>query len=518
MANLNTTLQIKTGQGDSFDMLMSDQYTEVYRTQAKVDNTDGFISLASLSKTNASILKGAKLLVIKNNSPVGVEILFHINEFATNGVSDTYSADALYTQFLAGGEFMVLPNQFIIGSNGITSVANAVTVSNLTGAAHNATLAVDSLADVDSATADGIVNSASATRVYLEPYTSAANCTANLFVVGDLIRVDDEIMEVTAIGDKSDLANNYLDVTRGMYGSTATTGSADDEPVEFPFFNTQGNFDDYTLAQTNQSGRYSAKNLLGHGRKADSTKKTGIVRGSFAMKFYNQGYQELGLSGVTGSSKSGLVASTAYQFQVAVDGGSAYDVDITTDASDLTVGKLLNLIQSQFDQAYYASSGNLKNKKLTVGIVNGDIRFTSGSRTSTSAVALSDSSGGDTDLWGVGIIPAVASVETAVPSKLPDDTIIDKDTYNEETNMPVFAYDDGKGNILGAANGTINYHTGEIDFTAEPNAEFAVSLNHSSALSGGIVSDSNLENCIIAIKGRSTNSKINAEVEILGFV
>ena len=95
--------------------------------------------------------------------------------------------------------------------------------------------------------------------------------------------------------------------------------------------------------------------MLGYGRKADSTKKTGIVRGSFAMKFYSQGYQELGLSGVTRSSHSGLAASTAYQFQVAVDGGSAYDVDITTDAADLTVGKLLNLIQSQFDQAYYAS-------------------------------------------------------------------------------------------------------------------------------------------------------------------
>ena len=521
MARLEANLTLKTGKKeDSYTCDMSDNYQEIYRTQAKVDNTDSFTSLASLSKSNASILKGSKLLVIKNNSLIGVEILFHINEFATNGVSDTYSADALYTQFLAGGEFMVLPNQFVIGSNGITSTGTAVTIDNMTGVVRNATLAVDSLADADSATADGIVGDASATRLYLEPYTSAANCTANLFVVGDLIRIDDEIMEVTAIGDKSDLANNYLDVTRGMYGSTATTGTADDEAIEFPFFNTQGNFDDYTLAQTNSSGRYSAKNLLGYGRKADNTKKTGIVRGSFAMKFYNSGYQEFGMSGVTPSTHSGLAASTAYQFNITVDGGSTFvDLAFTTDASNLNFGGnngVIGKIQSALDTQYY-TSGNLFEKRVSVGIVGGDIRFTSGTKTSTSAILLAAPGSGTTP-FGVGRLPAIGSIETAVAAKLPDDTLFSKNDYIESKNQSVFAYDDGKGNILGAATGTLNYHTGEIDFTSEPNAEFAVSLNHSSALSGGIVSDSNLENCIIAIKGRSTNSKIDAEIEIIGFV
>ena len=271
MARLDTKLEIKTGLGDNYICEMQDNYDEVYRTKAKVDNSDGFVSLASLDKVNASILKGSKLLVIKNNSPVGVEIFFNINEYTTSGIADTYSSDRYFSQFLAGGEFMVLPNQFVIGTNGIASVGTASSIDNMTGASRDATLAIDSAANVDDATANGIISSASATRVYLEPYTSAADCTANLFVVGDLIRVDDEIMEVTAIGDKSSLANNYLDVKRGMFGSSAATGAADAEPVEFPFFNTQGNFDDYTLAQTNATGRYTAKNLLGFGRKQDNT-------------------------------------------------------------------------------------------------------------------------------------------------------------------------------------------------------------------------------------------------------
>ena len=40
---------------------------------------------------------------------------------------------------------------------------------------------------------------------------------------------------------------------------------------------------------------YTSQNLFGYGRSG--TYPTGIVKGSFAMKFYNNGYQEFGLSG-----------------------------------------------------------------------------------------------------------------------------------------------------------------------------------------------------------------------------
>ena len=515
MAKLDTTIQIKTPK-EQFNMEMLDDYTEIYRQKALVDNTDSFINLASVSKSAPSILKGSKVILIKNNSKVGVELQFAINEFGNVSDFDTYSEGWNVNQYLAGEEFMVLPNQYMVGYSADASAGNAVTVDNQGGYDVHSTLAIDSTADNDDATDDAMTDDTASTRVYLEPYTSATNCTANMFYVGDLIRLDDEIMEVTAIGAKAALATNYLDVKRGMHGST-TAVHADDVAIEFAFFNTQSDFDALTYAQTNESGRFTSTNLFGKGRKL--TYNNGVVKGSFAMKFYEAGYQELGLSGVTSSSNSGLAASTAYQFQVAVDGGSAYDVDITTDASDLTVGKLINLIQSQFNQAYYASSGNLKGKRLTVQIVNGDIRFTSGQRTRASAIALSDSSGGDTDLWGVGIIPAVASVEPAIGAKLPDDTIFDKVNYIESKNVKAFSYDNGKGNIIGGeATGNINYTTGALDITGPPMAEFVVSFNHDSAYSGGVNTTTSQQNGIRIISARSMNSKIDAEVEIIGLI
>ena len=522
MAKLDTKLEITTGLGDNYICEMQDNYDEVYRTLAKVSGTDAMKALADLAKRNTSILKGSKVIVIKNNSPVGVEMNFRINEFGNIGGKDTFQEEIFVRQYLAGGEYMLLPNQFMLGYNALDeSAAFASTVDNQTGAERDATLAVDSLADVDNVTVtNNIISSATNTRVYLEPYTSATNCTANLFFVGDLIRIDDEIMEVTAIGDKSDLANNYLDVKRGMFGSTAATDAANEDPVEFAFFNTQDNFNKYSLAQTNGSGRYTAKNLLGYGRQINLDQPTGIVKGSLAFKFYNAGYQELGLSGITPSTNTGLAASTEYKFNITVDGGSTFsNLTFTTDATNLNFGGnngVLQKIQAALDTQFF-TSGNLFEKQVTVGIVNGDVRFTSGSRTSVSAIALAAPGSGTTP-FGVGRIPAIGSIETAIPALLPDDTIFTNDSYIEKSNIGVFAYDDGKGNILGAATGTINYQTGEIDFTGPANAEFSVSFNYDAAFTGGVETTNEFENGIIAISARSMNSKIDAEVEILGFV
>jgi hypothetical protein len=269
MAKLSTNLQIIT-ENEQFNMTMLDDYTEVYRQRASVDNADGFVPLTSLSKSIPTMLKGAKLIVIKNNSQVGVELQFKINEFQNVSNKDAYTEDLFISQYIAGGEYMVLPNQFMVGYNADASAGNAKTLDNQGGYDINATLALDSTADNDAATEDAMTDDTSAVVVYLEPYTSAVNCTANLFYVGDLIRLDDEIMEVTAISDKSDLANNFLTVSRGLYGSTIAV-HADDIPVELAFFNTQSDFDAYTYAQTNESGRFTSTNAFG---KAIGSKNT----------------------------------------------------------------------------------------------------------------------------------------------------------------------------------------------------------------------------------------------------
>ena len=372
---------------------------------------------------------------------------------------------------------------------------------------------VDSGADLDHATSATMGSDAAHTTLNLE------NGHSKYFKVGDLIRIENEICEVTAIGTGADLANSTCTIKRGLFGSTAAT-HADDVAIRLPFFNMYADFDKYSKSQTNKNGKFRAKNFFGNGRTADAI-SDGIQAGSIGIKFYNAGYQELGLSGITPNTNTGLAASTTYQFTIAVDGGSAYDLDVTTDSSNTNFGGkngVLSKIQDVFNTQYYTTSSNLFEKRVSVGIVNGDVRFTSGQHLSTSAIALGDSSGGDTDIWGVGRFIAVADAEAAVAARVPDDVIYDKNTYDSHPNKGAFMYDDGQGNLKGAGSGKINYETGEIDFTSLPNAEFVINCIHKSAHSGG-VENSNLahRNSIMFIGARSVNPKLNTTVKILAY-
>jgi hypothetical protein len=504
MAKLEANLTVTAGQDKDYLCSMSNDYTEVYQNINKVDNTDGFIELATLSKTNASALKGSKLLVIKNNSPVGVEVQFHANKFSDSSNIDQYSSDVRITQLLGANQYMVLPNQYMVEYAANASAANAKTIDNKGGYDVNSgNLYATATAPVaGNILIDGAIN---------DSVTSVTVDDGDFFRVGDLLRFGDEIVEVTAI------STNALTIRRGLYGSTAASHS-DNAVIRFPFFNAYSNYNKFTHTQTNESGKCKIHNLFGYGRS--KTYPTGIVKGSFAMKFYNNGYQELGLSGITPNTESGLAASTAYAFNITVDGGSTFaSLSFTTDASNTKFGGnngVLSKIQSALDTQYY-TAGNLFEKGVTVSIVNGDVRFASSNRTRASAILLAAPSSGTTP-FGVGRFPVIGDVESAVEALLPDDTVFDKATYIEMKNQATFAYDDGKGNIVGSATGTINYETGMLDFTGPANAEFVASFNYDSAHSGGLNDSGNQENGIITISARSVNSKINAEVELLGFV
>jgi len=536
MAKLEANLTVKAGQDKEYLCSMSNNYTEVYSELAKVDNSDGFIQIASLAKTNASILKGSKLIIIKNNSPVGLEVLFTVigykddSDIDQNNLVDLGSGSPTPYRYInyvmAANQYIVLPTQYLVSYNGGVSAGNAKTIDNKAGY------------DVNS----GKLYSAAVTDIKVKLENTATTLDVDdtdFFRVGDLIQVGSttgttvsniEIMRVTSITDSDTLV-----VERGLYGSIiadgdtqtdSTNGAVVNAKVYFPFFNTQERYNKYHddanavgIVQTNASGRYTSQNLFGYGRSA--TYPTGIVKGSFAMKFYNNGYQELGMSGVTPNTESGLAASTAYGINITVDGGTEFvDLTFTTDASNTKFGGnngVLSKIQSALDTQFYTTSSNLFEKGVTVSIVNGDIRFASTNRTRNSAILLA-TPGSATTPFGVGRIPAIANVEDAVAARLPDDTVFDNTNYVETKNEAAFAYDDGKGNILGAATGTINYETGALDFTGPANAEFAASFNYDSAYSGGLRADGLLQNTIINIEARSMNSKIDAEVELLGFV
>ena len=513
MANVNVNLTLGNNA-----FTKSKGYNQVFENTQEVDNTDGFINILSVSGTKGTAtVPSIKAFCVYNTGDVPAEIQFVFQEWKNNSnVDDANSVDMgggatvnrYVTMVLPAGDFFYLPHGRVIGYNEDASAANATTIENT---APDSNMYVDSGADLDHATSATMGSDATHTTLNLE------NGHSKYFKVGDLIRIENEICEVTAVGTGADLANSTCTIKRGLFGSTAAT-HADDVAIRFPFFNMTADFDKFSVSQTDKNGIFHAKNFFGYGRTGDAI-SDGVQAGSIGIKFYQAGYQEIGLSGITANTNSGLAASTAYAFDIAVDGGSDYTLSFTTDSSNLNFGGkngIVNKIQDALNAGYYAS-GNLFEKKVTVAIVNGDIRFTSGQHLSGSAISISAPASGTTP-FGVGRLPAVGDIEAAVAAKLPDDTVFDRNTYDESPNKSAFMYDDGQGNLVGAGSGRINYETGEVRFTALPNAEFVLNLIHKSAHAGGVNSDTaSGKNTIQSIGARSINPKLNTTVKILAY-
>ena len=506
MARFTTNLTVTTP-NETVSASKVGDYDVALKLNAEVDSSDTPITLVSAaSSAGQNTLRGCKALMLRNAGSVGIEVVFKAEEWA-DAAPDTNGGVSHQSFLIPSGDFLYLPNLRQLNyETATTSAANGETLDNQ---APDSNMYVDSTADLDHATSATMGSDATHTTLNLESGHS------KFFKVGDLIRIENEICEVTAVGTGADLANSTCTIKRGMYGSTAAT-HADDVAIRLPFFNAYADFDKYSTAQTDGSGRYKAMNLLGYGRKGDAV-ADGFVAGSISGKFYSAGYQELGMSGITSSTESGLAASTAYAFDIAVDGGSDYTLSFTTSTNTKFGGSdgIIRKIQDALDAGYYAS-GNLLEKRVTVALIDGDIRFTSGQHLSTSAISISAPASGTTP-FGVGrFVMAVGDIEAAVAAKLPDDVIYDKKTNQSNPNVSAMFYDDGHGNISGACTGTINYETGEVYFTGAPaRANFVVSLNHDSAHAGGINKDSGNENCITTVAARSLNSKVRTQIRVL---
>ena len=505
MAKFSTNLTITTPT-ETISASKSGNYDDAINLTQVVDSSDAPILLVTGSADKGTNSIGnAKSLIVKNSGNVGAEIKVSYETWGaaspdTNGDPDRIS------YLLGAGDFIFLPNIKLVGYSNALSAANGQTLDDQ-GPATNRY--VDSGADLDHATSATMGSDATHTILHLEDGHS------KYFKVGDLIRIEDEICEVTFVGTGADLANSYLHIKRGKYGSTAAT-HADDVAIRLPFFNAYADFDKYSTVQTDNSGRFKAMNFFGYGRKGDAV-ADGFVAGSISGKFYNAGYQELGMSGITASTESGLAASTAYAFDIAVDGGSDYTLSFTTSTNTKFGGSdgIIRKIQDALDAGYYAS-GNLLEKKVTCAIVNGDIRFTSGQRLSTSAISITAPASGTTP-FGVGrFVMAVGAIEAPVAALLPDDVVYNKQTNISSPNVSAMFYDDGFGNILGTCNGTINYETGVIDLVGcPPNANFVVSASYGSALAGGSEFSTTLGNSITAISARSVNTKIDTTISLI---
>ena len=530
MPQINSQLQL--GRRTLSDRI---NYTESVSVVQEVDNADEFITLVSFSQTKGTnVMSGSKGFFIYNRSKVGAEIMVKIYDWKNNSNVDEAnsvdlgpdSATAVrnISFLLPANRYMFLPNARVLSYAEYHSAGNGTSVDNAVPPA---------VTYLDSAVTLG---------ADLDVLDTELTVSDNqYFKVGDLLQIgiaasgttQKEIVKVTALTDNSGVASTTkVQVDRAQFGTSkidngsqtdGTSGCVNGAKVYFPFFNATKSaslFGGYATPQTDKQGRFHSYNFFGIGRTADAV-ADGIVPGSVALKFYSQPFAEFGLKGISANSDSGLTAGNTYYFTISVDGSSAYEVTLVVDASNTKFGGangIINKLQAIFDTQYSTGGSNLLNKGVTVGIVNGDLRITSHSRLTTSDVTITAGSSGSATsnliANALGVFPA--STGNKQEPKLADDILRDKATYDSVPNVSQFAYDDGNGVISGAAQGTINYETGEINFTGPSESNFVYSATHKSAHSGGVETSGNYNN-IESIGARSCNQKVPANIEILGY-
>ena len=511
MAGTVTTRLNLSTQADRYSYTKSYPYTDGFVVRQEVNNSDSFIQLIAFGIAKATgTLQGFKTLVVTNVGQTTAEINILVDEWAAGDPDTGGTTDRNLSMMLAPGEFLFLPNPRLLAYDANTSAANADDLDNVTP---DSNLFIDSTQNLT----DGLDNTT-------DPVTFNIG-DQNWFKLHDLVRVDNEILEITA------LASSGHDVTvkRGMFGST-TASHADDADVKLPFFNMHHDFDDSSLngggngsavkVKTNKKGNFKAMNFFGYGRTADD-KADGITQGSVSLKFYSEGgFQNLGMSAQTLASSTKLAVSTEYGFDLSCDGTNTTSdtIKFTTDSSDVTWGSSANGVLYKLNEIM--TDNNLN---CTVSIVNGDIQFKSATNHSATAILLAAPSAGETTPFGVGRIPAIAAVTAPVASFLPPDTITDKKTGLSSPNRAKMFYDNGDGTMSSggaiSGSGTINYRTGEIVMKGCPkNAEFVVSVSYQSAHSGGLATATATGfNMIEYIKARSVSDKLNTIIEVRGY-
>ena len=213
MAQYTKEIKLSTAKGDYVKKLTG-AYNVVFDKIIKVDNSNGGIDLVNYGTSVANdTMTAPKAILVENTGCVGCELLFSTAEWTTDDATD--SADTLsdathyLSMLLPSGECVYLPNNRLIGTATAFGGGMGIAVDN---AVPNSNEYTDSGADLDHATANTMGSDATHTTLNLEDGHS------KYFKVGDLIRIENEICEVTAVGTGADLANSTCTIIRGLYG------------------------------------------------------------------------------------------------------------------------------------------------------------------------------------------------------------------------------------------------------------------------------------------------------------
>ena len=554
-------LAVNTPDGD-YQCITPKVYTDKSSVIQDIDDSDGFITLSSFSKSlGALTVHNAKVIVVKNVGLTALELLIeHIDWRNDSGGTTTDVVNSVdmneenstgeetinrfVSMLLPVGDFIYLPNTRLISYSPLASTTSE--------SAGNAAAGDIGIEPKDIASGAEIIpmhvfsgstyNSGADIQVTEDVAIDEVAIDVDdgdWFEAGDLIAIGTEIMEVESI------STNTLTVNRGLLGSVQATHS-DDDDLNFFIGNEYLAFDN-GKCQTDQNGNFKQRGaFFSYARTADKKIK-GVVPGSVAiLRGYTEGgYLDWGLQNIKASDETGLAASTAYTFHIVVDEYNVGGIDsvstetaiaFTTDASDTTFASsgnaVLPKIQARFDALFYDSSSGLFNKKVTIALRNGDIRVQSHSNHSSTRIGIANVSG--TTPFGVGRFPALASsvpdllgsehgggttddIVFGPASRLPKETIDDPTTGKEIQNTDAFLIDDGNGNLThnGQVVGWIDYSKGHCEFSDLPNAEFKIYAESLSAHSGGVSFLALAQNSIQSIGARSTNSKQDGKVELI---
>jgi hypothetical protein len=555
--NADIELKIRTNDGEyicSSQEVYTDSSNIIQEISAGTQGTTNELTtLTEFSKDLAALTAhSAKTLLIKNSSNIGAEVVFQLRDWKDDSDTDVRNeatdldssgtSDKRYiSMLLPAGKYAYLPTSRIVsytpadvagGSIESAAFASDGTISELPSGVDAAVAGTTKVDGSDLAT---VVNP--------ETFTVDTGGTdnASMFKVGDLIKVDSEVMKVASI------TGNTLTVDRGLFGTTIAS-HADNADVHFYYGNEYLKASE-SLCMTDQNGQFKQSGaFFGKARTSDKV-ADGLVAGSIAIgPFYTKGgYLDWGLENIKASDETGLAASTTYTFHIVVDEFSADGFDsvsseaaiaFTTDSSDTTFAgsgnAVLPKIQARFDALYYDASSGLHNKKVEIGIVNGDIRVTSLSNNSNTRVGIGNVSG--TTPFDVGRFPALSSgvpvlegttegggttdsIVFGPKAALNDEEIEDSVTNKTIVNTDAFIFDDGNGNLLyqGSVVGQCNYEKGHLEFAVSslPKAQFNVQGQSHSAHSGGVSYVIQGYNSISSISVRSVNHKANTKIELI---
>ncbi len=282
---------------------------------------------------------------------------------------------------------------------------------------------------------------------------------------------------------------------------------------------------------TDGQGRYKSNTFLGDNIR-NASHINGLVPGAQSIDFPVPVEQRLGMKNLTSKTKSGLAASTQYEFYLNLDGQREH-VAFTTDANNLNWGGSNGVLQKiQTVLADKVADGSLY-RNVSVSMNGGDIVFKSHSggghwngkvtnratdgtnRTGASQIDLQDYSGG-TQFLGSGNVPGSALPSTS-NDFMPTEKLHPKtnEVYQDPSNKLI---DRGNGVLkrsLGGS-GSINYETGAIDLKGLPiwSQMHGYSIK-GSAHSGQLDTDATAScNGIKQVKVRSVNSATNSLIRI----